>query len=565
MTKLPLPLPPPSFTYKTVLLTAIADSLTNPRKHFDQAKLEELSASIAANGILQAPAVRSQRAAGQVVDGKYVLIWGERRTKAARLAGLKEIQVKVLDVDDVKAAELQLIENDEREDLTPLERAEGYEALHTKHGLSYEEIAKQVERSRAWVYERVSLLKLAGKAKKALSDGDLDATSAALIAQLPAEFHEQALTKALGSEYGAEPMSSRDLKDWIRTELMLDLKDAPFDITDAQLVPKAGACTTCPKRTGALGSQTDLFADKGKKSPDLCKDKSCHSEKAAEHKRQVVAKAKDAGKPVLNAAESKTALNKGYNASYVRLDEGHHNALGNKTWGDVLKGTKLEPQLAVTDDGKMIKVALKEDVKAALKEKGSKIANSPALHVEEPWQAQQAKPDPKRELREKLVPCAILLMVEKIEKAGGLSRSLLVMMAQNLRATSTNRTMERRGWENLPPGEQDKRIATLPEKTLHGLLFELLFEDYFNDSHSGYSGELTAACKELDVDLKKLEKELADAAKLKASAEKEPELDRAAAALKAKVKPEQLKDVAAAVAKLKMKPAKKSSKKKAKR
>lgn len=569
MTKLPPTLPTP-YTTQTIALDRISANPANARKHFDDDELKALAASIAVQGLLQAPAVRPARAGGVAMPNAYTLIWGERRTKAAKLAGLKEIEVRIYDVDEVKAAELGLVENDQRVDLTPLERAAGYQELHKKHGLSYDAIADQVKKSRASVYEAVKLLELGAEAKKALVDGELSATSAALIASLPGDVQEQAVKVALKGEWGHGPMSSRDLKDWIRHEFMLDLKDAPFDTDDAQLCPAAGACAVCPKRTGFNGGQSDLFAggEKGKKAADLCKDKACFDEKVAAHKKVVVATAKAAGKSVLNAADSKKALSTGYTAEYVKLDEGHSQALGDKTWGDALKGTKLEPQLAVTEDGKLVKVALKEDVKAALEEKGSKVAKSAALAVEEAFTSQPAKPDPKRDLREKVVPYALLLMIEKIEKAGSLTRALTVMLAQHLLETvGTNAPLQRRGWDGLSPKTRADRILHLPEKVLNGLIFELTFADYFNETYSGYDDRLVAASKELGVDLKQIEKQITDEQKAKMARAKLTDAEVAAGALDKPIVEKVATKKLAAEAKKKAtkKPAKKAPKAKAKK
>lgn len=503
-----------------VALKNLIESPFNPRKHYDKEKLAELAEGLKAHGVQQPLVVRPARAEGHVLPGKYELIFGHRRLRAAELAKLDEVPVIVNDVGDDLAAVLQITENDQREDLTALERAEGYQLLHEKHGLTVEAIAKEVKKSRAFVYGCLKLTELADAGKKALREGKLSASSAELIARVPLSLQGEVLEAALDDpgNMGIEPtpMGFRDLKDLIRTEYMLDLKKAPFDMKDAVLCPAAGACVACPKRTGA---QSNLFGGE-KISADICTDRTCFDEKKEEHKRREVAKAKEAGADVLTAAESKSALNTGYNAKYVQLEQGHHNALGkDKTWGDALKGTKLEPKLAMTPDGKLVEVALKEDVKAALKEKGSKLAKSAALDVEEPYQSKPYVPDPKVLLREKVVPTAIFLVVEKLEKAGELPRALTVMLAQHLWETcGTRAMMDRRGWELLAGKAAADRIAHLPEKQLTALIFEAAFADYFNETHRGYDHRLTEACKVLGIDLKKVEKEIADSEKLKAAA-----------------------------------------------
>lgn len=520
------------FSAKVVPLSAIANSLTNPRKHFDQAKLEELAASIAANGLLQPPGVRPQRAAGQVVPNEYVLVWGERRTKAARLAGLREIEVRIYDVDDQKAAELQLVENDEREDLTPLERAAGYKELQKKHGLSVEQIAERVQKSRSAVYEAISLLGLSSEAKRMLEEEEISPTIATMIAGLSPETHEAALEFALEGIDG-KPCSSRVFREWIHEEFMLDLADAPFDIKDASLVPKAGACINCPKRTGANGGQMDLLAPKGRKSPDLCKDKPCFNGKVTAHRAQVLAKAERDGKPLLSAGESKKALSKAETTEYVRVDQ----------WSKALAKTKLEPVLAVAPDGELVEVARKKDVRAALKEAGSALANSSALRVEtgapSPAENKEAreKEEAAAELRAKVASSAKRLVVAYIEKNGFETPFLRLAARTLMSGWGGAKVYEGRGFPSKYDergSDFDKRFGKAKPNVLEGVLFEALF-DSDHDYHqppAKYSPLLIAAAEVIGIDLKKLEKEVADTEKLKASAEAQAGSDRLTAMLK---------------------------------
>ncbi len=125
-----------------------------PRKYFDKEALEELSSSIAENGLLQPILVR------EYGDGRYQIIAGERRFRASKLAGLNEIPAIVLDKDDRKAAEIALIENIQREDLNPLEEALGYKALAEEYDMTQEELASKVGKSRSAVANMLRLLDL---------------------------------------------------------------------------------------------------------------------------------------------------------------------------------------------------------------------------------------------------------------------------------------------------------------------------------------------------------------------------------------------------------------------
>ena len=127
-----------------------------PRKAFDPAELESLSESIAQYGMIQPITVRA-------IDGIYQIITGERRWRAARMAGISEIPVIVISADDKKAAELALVENIQRSDLNPIEEAEGFSSLIEEYGLTQEETAKRIGKSRTAVTNALRLLSLPAK------------------------------------------------------------------------------------------------------------------------------------------------------------------------------------------------------------------------------------------------------------------------------------------------------------------------------------------------------------------------------------------------------------------
>jgi len=145
--------------------TKINPNPRQPRKNFDPHELSELADSIREHGILQPLIVSSGSN-----PGEYILIAGERRLEAARLAGLKQVPVVIRQATDMQRLELALIENIQREDLDPLEEAHAYEQLADEFNLSHEEIAGQVGKNRATITNRLRLLKLPPEVKKALGD-----------------------------------------------------------------------------------------------------------------------------------------------------------------------------------------------------------------------------------------------------------------------------------------------------------------------------------------------------------------------------------------------------------
>ena len=149
-----------------------------PRKHFDDAALADLADSIREHGIIQPLTVR------KLASGYYQIIAGERRWRAARLAGLREVPVVVIEADDKKAMELALIENLQRADLTPIEEARGYQQLIGEYGLTQEQVADRVSKSRPAVANAMRLLSLPDELLALVEEGKLTAGHARAILSL---------------------------------------------------------------------------------------------------------------------------------------------------------------------------------------------------------------------------------------------------------------------------------------------------------------------------------------------------------------------------------------------
>lgn len=161
-----------------------------PRKQFDEEALSELSASIAQHGVLQPLLVRPQP------DGTYQLVAGERRWRAARMAGLHEVPVVVREMNEQEAAELALIENLQREDLNPMEEALGYRTLMESYGMTQEQTAQVVNKSRPAVANALRLLHLPEPVTQMVSDGTLSAGHARTLLAFDGEETQTAMAKA---------------------------------------------------------------------------------------------------------------------------------------------------------------------------------------------------------------------------------------------------------------------------------------------------------------------------------------------------------------------------------
>ena len=203
-----LPSSGPEVGFLTVSIDRVIPNPSQPRKHFDEESLAELAASIREVGILQPIMVRPVD-----VDGNHMLIAGERRWRAGRLAGLVEIPAMIREGDG-EATHLTeaLIENVQREDLGPLEVAAGYRQLLEDFGLTHEQVAKRVGKSRPSVTNAIRLLQLPPALQGMLDRGELSAGHARPLLTLD----DQAFAEHIGSRAAAEGWSVRQVEDAVR-------------------------------------------------------------------------------------------------------------------------------------------------------------------------------------------------------------------------------------------------------------------------------------------------------------------------------------------------------------
>ena len=335
-----LPTPGAGPQMRMLPVGGIVASLTNPRKIFKAEPLQELAHSIQASGVHQPilvrplPAARLEETSRALRSSvlawpfattrkrepiEYELVAGERRWRACQLAGVAEIPAMIRELTDEQALEVQVVENLQREDVTELEEAEGYEVLMQHGTLNADQVAAKIGKSRSYVYARLKLLALGNTARNALREGLIDASKALLIARIPDEgLQIKALEFCARPDYRGDPPSYRECAHHIQDTFMLRLDKAQFTITDATLLPEAGACGDCPKRTGA---NPDLFKDVD--SADVCTDPKCYRAKEDAHTAQVVAAAQARGQTVIAGEEAAELVYDAYNSKlkgYRRLD-----------------------------------------------------------------------------------------------------------------------------------------------------------------------------------------------------------------------------------------------------
>ena len=167
--------------YKLLPIHKVEPNRNQPRQDFDEEELEALAESLATHGILQPLTVR------ELDSGYYQIIAGERRWRAARMAGLTEVPAVIIEADDKKAMELALIENLQRQDLNPVEEALGYQSLMSDFGLTQEETAQRVAKSRPAVANALRLLNLSQAILEKVRDGSLSAGHARALLSIKSE------------------------------------------------------------------------------------------------------------------------------------------------------------------------------------------------------------------------------------------------------------------------------------------------------------------------------------------------------------------------------------------
>jgi ParB family chromosome partitioning protein len=222
-------------------------SKTNPRRTFEETALKELAESIRSQGILSPLLVRP------LTENGFEIVFGERRYRAAQLADQDTVPVRIKQMSDAEALEAQLVENLIRAEIHPMEEAQGFRALLDLEEPKYsiEQIAAKIGKTPVFVASRLKLTDLAPVAVEAFYADEIGVGHALLLAKLPAGQQVQALSACFKEVYNgaAKParilLPVRNLQFWIDSNILLVLKDAPFNKRDAQLVPTAGSCADC--------------------------------------------------------------------------------------------------------------------------------------------------------------------------------------------------------------------------------------------------------------------------------------------------------------------------------
>ena len=270
--------------YVNIPIAELTESGTNPRKTFDEERLEELAESIRSKGVLSPLLVRR-------TEDHLEIVSGARRYRAAQRAGLREVPVRIAALTDEEALETQIVENLLRSDLHPFEEAQGFRALLDREGAGYtaEKVAAKTGKAASFIAKRLRLLDLIPPVAEAFVAGHIGIDHASLIAKLAGDVQESTLPRCFDGYYAANDnerslVPASRLQAWIEQNVYLSLKSVPFSKDDETLVPEAGSCASCPKRTGF---NTLLFSEVRE---DSCADAACFNRKLDAHIAQRVTK-----------------------------------------------------------------------------------------------------------------------------------------------------------------------------------------------------------------------------------------------------------------------------------
>lgn len=289
--------------------TQLRESPTNPRKAYNEASLAELAETMKPpHGRIHSPLV-VRLVEQEDIEYTYEIVFGHRRNRAAGLAGLDVVPVIVRSMSDADVRVAQLIENAQREDVSPLEEADSIHELRRVHSVSIEELMKRTGKSRRYVFASLKLATAHSTVRGAVEQGLIGAEIAKLLAALPNVLQPKALEDATYPVYGPAPgepsrkaHSYRSVKDLLDRKYRLKLVEAPFDPEATNLLSTGVPCSRCPKLSD---NEPAIMEDCG---AGVCTDPECWSTKSKMHVVRVIDGAQEIGYPVIRAEDAKELL-----------------------------------------------------------------------------------------------------------------------------------------------------------------------------------------------------------------------------------------------------------------
>ncbi len=517
-------------------LERIRPSARNPRKTIDPDKLANLAASINVAGVTTPIEVF------ELVNGNFEIIEGERRWRAAKLAGLDRIPTIVKKATEESAFHLRLIAFTQREDIHPLEEADAYAVMldgDPKAGIkssTVNQIAVETGKTPGQIYARLKLRSLSAHVRKAYLIGKVTTATAQKLARLVPELQSEALAAVAG-------MTDAQASDHLLTNYTLSLGAAPFDTTDSTFA--GGACEPCQKRTG---NQPLLFPDVKRK--DTCTDPVCFKAKTTESYDRKLAAATKAGAKELPASTTAKLYANGDQiqpgAKFVDLDALHPSDPKVRTWRELI-GEAAMPKRYVGSkpSGGTVELVKTSDAWLALEgrkdlkwaKKGAPVDDDEAAPARDDKGARAKKAAAARahELVCEMVLDGMVAFAEKMSEG----RILEMMVEATLEDRHGQAVAERRlkvmggVGDGLKGYEASralrKRLPALASDELRGILAETLIGRAILTDPTGKRETLKEVAKLVGLDLTKIEKQ----AKAQASGgQKDADVEARAAGVK---------------------------------
>ncbi len=493
--------------YRNLPITVLVESSTNPRRRFNEDNLRELAESFQSQGILAPLLVR------ELEEQKYEVVAGARRLRAAKLAALESVPVRVVTLTDAQAIEAQVVENLQREDIHPLEEALGFRALLDLNDPAYTPatISARAGKSEAYVQGRIKLTELIPPVAEAFLADRIGVGHALLIAKLPAAQQQAAFAAAFRSMWTSDGNQQilipvRELAAWIESNILLELASAPFSKQDESLAPEAGACTNCPKRTGF---NTLLFSDVRK---DSCTDPVCFRAKLDAHVAQTL-EAQPKLVQISSAWSSREGAPLGRNR-YVELEVKRAKPNGSAAkLSPAQKPCEKMSEAIVMDGGKRGQIV--------------KVCSDPNCRVHHPDRPSPQKQERKRAEERKRIEqekLAItirhrILAAVLAKVAAPLKKSDLLQVAQFVLAHLPNAQVQTLAKRHKVEADKTntslesllaKRIASYDEAGLCRTLLEVSLLDSAYQRSKGTDDSLLETAKRYRVDTAKIEKVVSD-------------------------------------------------------
>lgn len=481
------PTPTTTERFDYVLVDMLDESPTNPRQHFHN--MEDLIADVRQRRrIIQPLLLRPKQ------EERYEIVAGARRYRAAKAVGLEKVPALISEMGDLEVLELQLIENLQREDVHPIEEARAYRLLMERAHYTVADVAIKTGKEESYIYRRLKLNELISAAQDACYSERLSPAMAEKLARLQHADQARALQIILAERSWIN--TARDLQQWMEREIFLDLHAAPWDTNDAALLPAAGPCNTCPKRTGFTPM---LFPEL--KKHDTCTDPACFRAKqaAAVNRKREQLKAKHPN--LVEVTTDHTTKDRLYLYSFHQY-----------TAQEAKKMPEAVPALVADGSSAGDVVYIVPSEKRGHSTAEQKANEKKQREQERIKQAVQFAQVGKLIEFTSVSPLEMLrLLAERLWEKAGSDLSRLILRRRELAAVKKAGEYGQQRDQKTPIMEQ---LAGMDAQQLQGLILEIALGGY-----NSYSEEAIAkAGKICEVDLAAIEKEVR--AKAKAAAEK---------------------------------------------